>query len=737
MRPNAVSVFILSLCLTGIPARDGRADTALPRPRLGLVLSGGGARGAAHVGVIKVLEEMRIPVDLITGTSMGSAVGGLYASGLTASELETVFLHFDWVGAFTDSPPRRDLSFRRKEDDRTFLVKARLGVREGHVRLPRGLVEGQNFVMELRKVSRVTESISSFDQLPIPFRALATDLETARPVILDKGDLVMAIRASIAIPPLFSPVQMDGKLLVDGGFLRNIPVNSAKVMGAQRVIAVNIGTPLSKAEKIQSIFDVYSQVSRLGGQVQDQQQIAKLTEDDLFIEPDLEGLSFMDFGKIPEIMARGEAAARAVADKLQAFSVSEEEYQRWRLSLAPRPSLPVVDAIEFRNGTILSDEIFRPFLRQKIGSPVDPESLQKDLAELYGMGYFEFLNYHVDDDGGKNILVIDAPPKSWGPDYLRLGLKISEEFDGDSSYAIMARYQKTELNRLGGEMNLDGELGTNSRAQAEWYQPIGRAPRWLSYGAPYFTSLQGAYGVENDPILIANSAEVPFKWVRGEIVPAVGRTLGNWGRLKTGIRWATENYTTVVFPEVKLVIHRCDGFVRMDMDTLDNAGFPRKGTTGEIEVRAAGTDLGAGSSSSLFSGKLGAARSWGANTFRVRGQYASNLNSSAEEPYLLRLGGFMNLSGFSHNALVGYESALGNAQWNRKVGSLASFPLFLGTAVEWGGTWERQSEITLSSGHWSGTVFTALDSGLGPTYVAFSQTEEGVHTVYFYVGQSF
>ncbi len=733
LRKTDLLMFLAVLMLLS----KGYGDATVPRVRVGLVLSGGGARGAAHVGVLKVLEEMRVPVDCIAATSMGSAVGGLFATGLTAAELDSVFSHFDWPAAFTDSPPRRELSFRRKEDDRTFLVKARIGLRDGHVRLPRGLVEGQNFVMELRKLSHVTQSLESFDSLPIPFRAMATDLESARPVVLDKGDLAMAIRASIAIPPLFSPVEIEGRLLVDGGYLRNIPIHTAKAMGAQRVIAVNIGTPLSSAENIQSVWEVYSQVSRLGGQAQDRKQIGELEPDDILIEPDLSGMSFTDFDKIPEIMKRGEAATRAMADQLKKFSVPEEDYRRWRASLAKGPTLPVVDAIEFRNGTHISDEVFRPFIRQEIGAPVNPSQLQKDMAKLYGMGYFEFLNYHVDRREGQNILVIDAPRKSWGPDFLRLGLKISEEFDGDSAYEILARYQKTELNRLGGEMNVDGAIGTNSRVHAEWYQPVGRTPRWMSYGAPYFTSLQGGYGQENDPIRFAKGSELPFAFLRGDISPAVGRTLGNWGRMKTGLEWAWETYTTPVFAGVVGNVNRCDGFLRLDIDTMDSAIFPHHGMIGFIEARGASTALGAGSGSSLVSGNMGVARTWGTNTFRSRVQYSTNLNANAEDIYIQRLGGFLNLSGFSHNSLIGSESALGNFQWNKKIGRLAKFPLYLGSAIEWGGTWSQRRDITLSSGYWSGTVFSALESGIGPTYLAYSQSEAGIHTVYFYVGQSF
>ncbi len=271
---TSLLTLLMATPILAAPVDSSRPLTFNKRPRIGLVLSGGGARGAAHVGVIKVLEELRIPVDFIAGTSMGSAVGGLYASGLNTQELETLFANFDWNAAFSDSPARRELSFRRKNDDLTFLVKARIGIGDGGVKLPLGLVEGQNFITELRKLSHVTESIDSFDHLPIPFRALATDLETGKSVILDKGDLANAIRASIAIVPLFSPVEINGRLYVDGGYLKNIPVDVVQAMGVDHLIIVNIGTPLTKRKDIKSVLDVYSQVGRLGGQYQDQRQLS-------------------------------------------------------------------------------------------------------------------------------------------------------------------------------------------------------------------------------------------------------------------------------------------------------------------------------------------------------------------------------------------------------------------------------------------------------------------------------
>ncbi|MCG3204628.1 MAG: hypothetical protein KCHDKBKB_01343 [Elusimicrobia bacterium] len=706
------------------------------RPKIGLVLSGGGARGATHVGILNVLEEMRIPVALVTGTSMGSAVGGLYAAGLTAEELEEVFLKFDWQAAFNDSPPRRDLSFRRKEDDRYFLVKARVGVGKEGIKLPRGLVEGQNFVMELRKLSRMTQSVKSFDDLPIPFRAMATDLVTGEPVIMDRGDLVKAIRASVAVSPLFTPVEIDGRLLVDGGYLRNIPVEIAQSMGADQLIVVNIGTPLSDKEEINSMVSVISQVGRLGGTQSDRSQIKKMNPTDVLIQPDLGNLSFTDFHKIPEFIQRGEAAARSMSEQLKKFSVSEKEYQEWRRSLKTRPVFPVVDSLEIRNGTRIPTSVIHPFIRQPMGQMLDPLGIQEDLARVYGLGYFEWLDYHVEPKEEKRVMVVDAPRKSWGPDYLKLGVKVSEGFNGDSSYGILMRYQMTEINALGAEFQVDGEIGTNSGVRGEFYQPIGRVPRRLSYGAPYFVFIDAAYRYQNDPLLLDMNNQVPFEVKGGGGNVGMGRTMGKWGRIKLGYGHQQDDWRTPTVPTFHLKQKIGDVFGAVQLDTLDKPGFPRLGMVGKLEGRGASESLGADDSASTVIADLGMARSLGNHTVRLKGKYATNFYEDTTSPYLYRIGGFLNLSGFAPNALLGRTMSLAQAQYLYRMGSREG-PLYLGSAVEWGGAWETRSEISESSGLWSGSIFVAVDSGIGPVYVGYSQTEAGRYVVSFNVGQAF
>ncbi len=241
---NMTRSIALTLCLlSAAPALADQAPaTEQPaRPRIGLVLSGGGARGLAHVGVLKVLDEMQVPVDAIAGTSMGAVIGGLYASGMTAAEIEALVKTLDWNAAFRDRPPRKDLNLRRKQDDREFLVRFPLGLKAGSFRVPRGLVQGQKLTQILRRETISVASVDDFDRLPTRFRAIATDLETGNRRVLAGGDLTEAMRASMSAPGVFAPVELDGRLLVDGGLVENLPVDVVKEMGVDIVIAVDVG----------------------------------------------------------------------------------------------------------------------------------------------------------------------------------------------------------------------------------------------------------------------------------------------------------------------------------------------------------------------------------------------------------------------------------------------------------------------------------------------------------------
>src|SRR6187397_348108 len=320
-----MSALVLS---SGAPAQEVARQGEPGRPRIGLVLSGGGARGAAHIGVLKVLEENHVPIDAIAGTSMGAVVGGLYASGLSAADVERVMTSVDWQDAFRDRPARTDLNFRRKLEDQNFLVKFPLGLTGGEFRLPRGLVQGQKLTQILRGVTLPVAQIQNFDDLAIPFRAVATDIVTGDRVILDHGDLTTAMRASLSAPGVFTPVESEGRMLVDGGLSSNLPVDVAREMGVDVLIVVDCGFPLLERGKLDSVATVSNQMLAIliRHNTADQRKTLKAT--DVVIDPALGDFSSLDFSQHAKAMRLGEEAARGQSQRLAALGVPADEFQR-------------------------------------------------------------------------------------------------------------------------------------------------------------------------------------------------------------------------------------------------------------------------------------------------------------------------------------------------------------------------------------------------------------------------
>ncbi len=292
------------------------------------MLSGGGARGAAHIGVLKVLEAHRVPVDAIAGTSMGAVVGGLYASGLSAADIERVMTSVDWEDAFRDRPARKDLNFRRKLEDQNFLVKFPLGLKGRRFRLPRGLVQGQKLTQILRALTLPVAQIQSFDDLAIPFRAIATDIVTGDRVVLDRGDLTTAMRASLSAPGVFAPVETEGRMLVDGGLSSNLPIDVAREMGVDVLIVVDCGFPLLERGKLDSVATVSNQMLAILIRHNTTAQRKTLTDRDVVIDPALGDFPSLDFTDHARAMKIGEEAARGAAERLAALGLTDPEFAR-------------------------------------------------------------------------------------------------------------------------------------------------------------------------------------------------------------------------------------------------------------------------------------------------------------------------------------------------------------------------------------------------------------------------
>jgi NTE family protein len=352
------------LASAGAATAQEPAGTPTTRPKIGIAFSGGGAKGSAHIGVLKVLEEMHIPVDYAAGTSMGAIIGGLYASGLSPAELEDIMLEIDWADALIDRPSRHQLQFRRKNDDLHYISDLELGIGGDGLKYPLGLRSGQNINYLLTIITLPVRSVHDFDDLPIPFRAVATDIATGTPVVLDHGDLARAMRASMAIPTAFSPVELDGKLLVDGGVSNNIPVDVVRAMGADIVIAIDIGAPLLQAQQVRRSF--LTILDQTLGLTTRGNMAARLEDADLVLTPEVGGFGTLDFGKVREIVDLGEAEARNRTSDLARLSIPEEEYAAWRASHKREPDpIPTIREVRVEGNSRVDTRIITPLIHAR------------------------------------------------------------------------------------------------------------------------------------------------------------------------------------------------------------------------------------------------------------------------------------------------------------------------------------------------------------------------------------
>ena len=450
-----------------------------PRPRVALVLSGGGARGFAHVGVIKALEAARVPVDLIVGTSMGAIIGGLYASGMTGEQLEREILTVEWGGLFNTRQPRQVLSQRRKEEDFELSPVLLVGFRDGEFRLPTGAVSSRSLEMLLRRYTLPTRHLSSFDALPTRFRAVATDMETGQEVVMDRGDLAAALRGSMSVPGVFSPLGMDGRILGDGGLVNNLPVNVARALGAEVVIAVNIGTPLAGRETLGSLVGITTQMVNILTEQNVKTSIALLTPRDLLLTPPLGTLSSSDFDQAKELVRLGNEYGRTVNAALERFSVGEREYAAWTGARRTQAELNAtrvgtISGIRFEGVDETRAQRLGVGLEHLKGQRADVQLIENDMEALAATGDYERVDYRLvrNPDSGGEDLVVGLRENNWGPNYLRVGLDLRTDFRGEGAFNLRISHNRHWLTPSGTEWRNRVQLGETLGLYSEIYQPL-------------------------------------------------------------------------------------------------------------------------------------------------------------------------------------------------------------------------------------------------------------------------
>ncbi|QLY24715.1 patatin-like phospholipase family protein [Bdellovibrio sp. KM01] len=700
------------------------------RPKIGLVLGGGGARGIAHVGIIKVLEENRIPVDCIAGTSIGSLVGASYAVGATPEEMRKQISEANWGNMFLAKAPRQAYPFRRKQDDKLSMLGVEVGLADGgQLKLPLAAISTQEIEYFLRNLT-YGGTVANFDSLPIPYRAIATDLATGEMVIMKDGDLVTALRASMAVPGIFPSVPSKGHILADGGLVRNLPVDVVRNMCADVVIAIDVGAaPLSQGE-ITGIFSVMDQYTRLMMIQNVRPQVAGLKDKDVFIAPQFDSLGSMDFEHSDKLIEVGRVAAMKALPSLRRYSVSEKEYSAWatnRISkkLKPKPIQKVTVADSgWVNAATLKDELKVP-----TGVNLNIDKFHDQLTQLYATGDFSQLDYELFDSGAGQDLLVLPVQKNWGPNYLNFGLSLGTDFESSYPWNLSAMYRRTWVNSLGAEWKSILQMGNSSMFYTEFYQPTTAGGN--GFVAPYFRyyRIPLALWQEGDEVAKYKYSKISFGADVG-----VGSEIGEFRFGPAFNEYsASRNIGSSILPNSRTN----DYGLRFNFfyDQLDNYFFPSTGAYldlyGYYSIGASEDIDNYGLYGLNFRGAMTAGK--GVFQFTLKGQTSTGDNGVLAD--VSWLGGFLNLSSYRYQELIGDQFAYGSVQYYRRMPFLSGS--YWGAALETGRVFNYFDKKIADEWHMSGTGYLAYDSILGPMYLAAAYGDNKTWSCYFMLGKQF
>ena len=731
---------IMSLVLMIVPLDSfaaGSPDTKqAQRPKIGVVFGGGGAKGAAHIGVLKVLEEQKIPVDYIAGTSMGAIVGALYASGLSAGELEKVITSINWKDVFSGEPDRRDRDYRRKREDYEILSGLSVGIKAGKVAMPKGLIKDQKVNVLFEMLMLHTSGIDDFDKLPIPYRAVATDLETGEMVVLKDGRLADAARASMSVPGAFPPMELNGRLLIDGGIVRNLPVDIVREMGADIIICIDVDKPLPERKALSGSLAILNQMIDIMMKKNVREQVKTLGPQDVYINPDLGVFGSADFDKAAEISRLGENAAMAKVDSLKRYSVSDAEYAAFTAHHHREQVTEVKIAsvkIEMEGDTKISPVVVSSRLSVRPGDTVDVDKLQKEAGIVYGTGDFERVDLNLKREQDGYELVVKAKEKSWGPNYLRFGMALESDFEGGTSYNILVDYTRRWINSLGAEWKTQFNLGNPTGIYSEFYQPL--SVKRLFFISPHIEWKQQPYDVFDGKTRVAEYRVDSYK---GGI--DLGIQPWMYGEARVGLQFATfhasQRIGKVDLPEDNATRGAVVAAGRLDQ--LDNVNFPNNGYLAQAGVLSSLKALGSTDEYYKVQGSVLGAFTYRKQTVLASLSAGSRIGNQLPFYDQFDLGGFLHLSGLRSNQVLGQSMALGRVITYHKVGTSFIGDLYLGGSLESGNVWgENEKQFDLGNLRLAGSLFVGYDTIIGPLYLAFGHADGGFNAGYFYLGRAF
>jgi NTE family protein len=725
----------------------GLSVTALAqeaRPKVGLVLSGGGAKGAAHVAVLKVIEDNHIPIDYIAGTSIGAYVAGMYALGYSAREIETIMMGDNWDVGYSDTIPRAALSYRNKQQRDRFNIPINVGYSNQEVKVPTGLLSGQSMSMLLLKSTDLVHRFDHFDDLAIPYRAVATDLETSQAVVISYGTLSDAMQASASVPGALQPAVYDGKLVVDGGIANNMPVDVVKAMGADVVIAVDIGSSLVKRNQLQSTIAVLNQLSTMLTNASTERQKLLLTDADILIRPDVGELSTTDFSIMPEAYRLGELAALGQLDKLKRFSVSPESFSAYRvrkeaISIGWDQNIkrPVID-IQYANNSKVSAKLLGETLGIKIGQVVDKQQLEQGINNVYALDKFARVNADFIDTEEGRILILRTQAKSWGPNYFQLGFSWEDDFSLDSAVALDVAYTMTDLTQYGGEWRNELRLGFEKLASSEYYLPLDPDQRYFARSEISYEKIDWDLYENNRRVL--QLAQTNY---RGDI--GLGFNYVREGLVEIGLTAEKGWLESSTFND-ELDYSSFGAYLKFGFDNLNSINFPTSGNRFTLNLYYRRDDNPALLNNLDSETSLQIEANW-RGALSVKNHAFVGIASMATvddeadlSVHVSQLGGFLNLSGYHKNALVGPHKVFGAFVYQYDLGrdvlGMTDYPLYLGTSLEAGNIWSSLDSVDLDDLIYGGSVYFGTDTSVGPAALGIGWADDGEASVFLFLGKN-
>lgn len=716
------------------------SSVALARPKIGLVLSGGGAKGAAHIGVLKIIEDNHIPIDYVVGTSIGSYVGGLYAMGYSASEIEQIMLNTNFDKGYSDQIPREQLQFEDKRLRDHYNLTFHLGYSDGTFKMPSGLLLGQSALQVLKSSVGEIGELKSFDDLPIPYRAVATDIATAKPFVLSKGSLSQAIKASSTVPGALEPLEIDGHLLVDGGIVNNMPVNVAKEMGADIVIAVDIGSSLLEQEQIKNTVDVLNQLSTILTTNTTTEQKSFLNEKDILIRPEIDEIPTTDFSRLNDALVLGEQAALTNLHNLKSLSIEPTDYQSYvthkqqlKAQWQAKIKRPVIE-VRFDNQSHVNNSYIADHFDIQVGDEVDKQQVEQATQAVYALDHFDFVNTEFIDETDGRIIVLTTKAKSWGPNYLLFGFSWQGDMSGESMLSVDFAYRQTDVTTQNGSLLYEFTLGWEPLAGVEFYQPIDD-----SYDS--YLRIRAQYKEEK----LAESKDIQTTLSANKYRPEF-HDKSILAKLGLGYHFAYNGIS-----EIGVIAQRGD--LSFEDDTIDNAGyysygsylllgyddlnsinFPTSGNKLTLTFIARNDNYMQPLKGEDEDNNLQALFDW-RGAFSIQNHAFVGIASAStlfnDSDFSIRwteLGGFLNLSGLQNDTLIGVHKVFGAAVYQYDIGrdvpGGTGLPIYIGGSLEAGKVWGLEESVSATDLITSTSLYLGTDTSFGPAVIGLGYAQD-------------